>query len=43
MLVITLSKAPLDNKDIGYQDPIPDNEVSEYQDDSEFRRRRQRS
>lgn len=30
MLTITLSKSPLDTKDIGYQDPIPDSEVQEF-------------
>ena len=30
MLSITLSKSPLNPKDIGYQDPIPDSEVQAY-------------
>ena len=30
MIVITLSKSPLDPKDIGYQEPIPESEVQEY-------------
>jgi hypothetical protein len=32
MLEITLSKTPLDTKDIGYQPPIDATEVQEYSD-----------
>lgn len=32
MLTITLSKNPLDNMHVGYQDPIPDSEVQVYEE-----------
>lgn len=32
MLTITLSRSQLDKREVGYQDPIPDSEVSRYEE-----------